>query len=96
MFEFLGVAMICASMADLASTEYALRQPGIAEGNFLYGGSQTAFRIAKPAITVGLWYGTKRLHENHPLAAILFRAGITAGYTYVATRNLQLAFEVRF
>jgi len=93
-FEFFGIAMLVAGMADSASTELALSR-GAVEANPLMRSASVRCTV-KPALTVGIFYATRKLHKKKPKTALFLRVAITTGWAYVATRNFQIAYSLRF
>lgn len=90
-FKVLGAGMFIASGADLASTELALRRPGIEEANpFQRNGAVRAIsHAAAPAL---MYYVTDRLRDGgRPKLALLARIGFTVGYGYIVMHNLRTA-----
>jgi len=89
LFRAFGWGLHFAAASDVASTEWALAQPGFYEQNPLmsHRGVRVAAHVAVPA---AVWWASRKVREKgHPRAALLMRIGLTAVYGYAALHNLR-------
>ena len=96
LFRGLGVALYVTNATDLISTEYALtRNDGLYEANPLL--SHRWVRIPlKTAMPFVVNTMTAKVYKTHPRVATVIRLASVVGYGYIATRNIQLVYTVRF
>lgn len=89
LFRLSGMGMFAASAADVATTEWGLRHPGLDEGNPLV--SNRSFRMAAHiAAPAAVWWTTERIHKSgHRRLALILRIGLMAAYGYAAARNFH-------
>lgn len=89
LFRAFGWGMHFAAASDVATTEWALAQPGFYEQNPLmsHRGVRVAAHVVAPA---AVWWASRKVREKgHPRAALLMRIGLTAVYGYAALHNLR-------
>jgi hypothetical protein len=89
LFAVFGWSMHVASAGDVATTEWALAQPGFYEQNPLmsHRGVRVAAHVVAPA---AVWWASRKVREKgHRRAALLMRIGLTAVYGYAAIHNLR-------
>ena len=93
LFFGFGLGMYAAAAGDLASTEWALSQPGIVERNPLM--TERSIRVATHIVapTVAWWATDWIQKQGHRKTALLIRIGLTAGYTYLTVHNLHVAMQ---
>lgn len=79
------------NVADLATTEWALAQPGIAEANPLMR-TRSARITLKVGAVAGQTYLANRLRrQGHPKAARVLAYVVAGANGYLALRNLRTA-----
>lgn len=79
-------------LADAASTQYALRNPHMQEGNPLLGGGNPAIAYPlKLGIGAAASYGLSKMMPNHPKLAKGLATGLSLGTGLIAGNNLRLA-----
>ncbi len=89
LFRAFGWGMHLGAASDVATTEWALAQPGFYEQNPLmsHRGVRVAAHVAVPA---AVWWASRKVREKgHPRAALLMRIGLTAVYGYAGLHNLR-------
>jgi len=88
-FDAFGWAMAASSAADVASTEWGLRQPGVFERNPLMGNRslRIGVHVATPA---AVWWLTERMHrQGQKKVALIVRISVVAAYGYATLHNLR-------
>jgi hypothetical protein len=85
--------LVIGSSVDMASTLYALQQPGTREGNpMLSHGGNAGLIATKAGLTAALVYSLNRLtHHGHPTAAKWLGYSLGAAMSGVAVNNLMMA-----
>ena len=90
-FQAFGYSMFAASGADVATTEWALRQPGVYEANPFM--RNRGVRIATHALVPAAAWWTSRWMQQHGRrkAALFLRIGVTVAYGVLAVHNAHVA-----
>jgi hypothetical protein len=89
--SLLDAAVVAAAGADLASTEYALRQPGLREANPLMQtpGNRVALKLATTAAVIGI---ARHLDaKGHRRGARVVRWAAIIGWGGAAVWNMRQA-----
>lgn len=79
---------------DVVSTVTALNSGNGREANPIVGGlagHPAAFAAVKGAGAVSTLFFMHRYAKKHPKAAVITMIAFNAGYSYIVTRNLQIA-----
>lgn len=84
------LAMVLGDAADLGSTAYALKQPGLEEGNWM-GNNIGAIAATKAGGALLKWLLMKKLEKDHPKIANGIGYGSGAAMGAVAAHNVALA-----
>ena len=83
---------ISSAVADLATTAWALRQPGLREGNpFAAGMTMPQMLVFKAVGTAGMLAASRWLYKRAPVTAKIVLTSQTALWATVSARNARLA-----
>ena len=88
MWDALGILLIGFSGADLATTEYALTQPGFYEANPLM--QERWVRVpVNVGVTGFVYWHTNKLRKTNPKLAWVYRIAMVAVWGYATAHNLR-------
>lgn len=90
MWTLLVTALITASVADIGSTEYALRHgQGLREGNPVMAGSTARRVVLKASAVTGELVVLSKLRKDHPKLTVVLGIGLSALPAIATIHNLR-------
>ena len=91
MLKALILSLALANAADVASTEWALKKPGVVEANPIMRGGGGGRVGLKAGATVGQGFILYKLNKKHPTITKWIGVGLIAVPTIAAVHNMQVA-----
>lgn len=88
MWDALGILLVGFAGADLATTEYALSQPGFYELNPIMR-EQWVRISSKVAVTGFVYWHSAKVRKTNPKLALAYRLAVVALWGYATAHNLR-------